>query len=92
MVQNLSICHSNNYPDASVGKLVNKACNCSDTGISGCDNDCNVGNIDWFLAYDRYLLNCNSVTDPEICKYEVVFISNILSHLNFHSKSLEIIK
>ena len=82
------ICHSNNYPDASVGKLMNKACNCSDTGISGCDNNCNVGNIDWFLAYDRYLLNCNSVTDPEECKYAVVFILNIISHMNLHLKSL----
>ena len=58
-----SFCHPDKFPnsDILVGKLVNKACDCSNTDISGCNGDCNAGDIDWFMGF-AYLLSCDSTS------------------------------
>ena len=72
-----SLCNPENFPAASVGKLVNKECECSSTSISGCDMtiSCDAANIDWFMAFDRYLLNCDSkwetsAAESSVCEYK----------------------
>ena len=62
-----SICHPNRFPGALIGKLVNKACNCSDISINGLDG--NVGDIDWFVYIDD-VLDCRSTdVDSSNSKY-----------------------
>ena len=41
-------------------KVGYRKCSCSDIKISGCEDPCNVEDINWFVAFD-YILNCESV-------------------------------